>query len=344
MDRHFSHLSTQERDLQLFLDSLGVHLPAEDNQVGDEYIVIQIDPSVGSLFEANNNKAVVLTYRMQGKVFPILLAYLKGSSELDFCHTTLILDSYSDGIETATMLRAATDKFFPLEFEELFNKLELTWIGTPLHELLDFPIFWDTKPDIAIVVDLFIQKLGKVDKIPLFPSVFYYNNMYDQNLLEAVLQKLDGCHDILVMGSGAGLEAICIALQYGVHVDATDINPIAIANTVAACRRTDTENMVSAWVSDGFRDVIKSYDAILFEAPLATNVVHKKDPNRYDFDGELLTEVLSMLPAHLNTGGRMYLMSRPELTPYLPPNGMKWKVLRYFAENKSLAIHEIWKE
>ena len=270
------------------------------------------------------------------------MPFSRETKKIQFCHTILLLDSYFQGIETATILRAAAADFFPEQIEELLEKLGLTWIGTPLHGQIDYPIFWDTKPDISIVTELLVQKLGTVDKIPLFPSVFYYNNIYDQNLLEAVLPELDGCEDILVMGSGAGLEAICIALKYGVHVDATDINPIAIGNTIAACRRTGTEALVTAWISDGFLDVKKSYDAILFEAPLATEESHSRDPNRYDLGGKLLRDVLRMLPTHLKTGGRMYLMSRPDLTPYLPPNGLEWKVLRYFADNMSLAIHEIW--
>jgi hypothetical protein len=36
----------------------------------------------------------------------------------------------------------------------------------------------------------------------------------------------------------------------------------------------------------------------------------------------------------------MYLMSRPDLTPYLPA-GLRWKVLRFFAADNNLAIHEI---
>jgi SAM-dependent methyltransferase len=236
----------------------------------------------------------------------------------------------------------AAAEFFPPEIEDLIKKLGLIWTGAPVDGDLDCPIFWDTKPEISIITDLLIQKLGAVVEVPLFPSVFYYNNIYDQNLLEAALPMLGGCEDILVLGCGAGLEAICIALQYGVHVDATDINPIAIANTMAACRRTGTDALVSGWVSDGFFNVKKSYDAILFEAPLTTREIHLTDPNRYDFEGKLLREVLRMLPAHLKTGGRMYLMSRPDLTPYLPEKGLKWKVLRCFAENMSLAILEIW--
>ncbi len=342
MEINPGQLSSQEKDLQLFLDSLGVIFPTEGGEDCDEYMVIELDPAVGVLFEANDNKAVLLAYRMQGKVFPLFLAFLKGDDRVEFCYTALLLDSYTQGVETALILRVAAAEFFPQEIEELIEKLGLIWTGAPINGDLDCPIFWDTKPEISIITDLLVQKLGTVDEIPLFPSVFYYNNIYDQNLLEAVLPQLSGCEDILIMGCGAGLEAVCVALQYGVHVDATDINPIAIANTMAACRRTGTEALVSGWVSDGFLDVEKSYDAILFEAPLTTREIHLTDRNRYDVEGRLLREVLGMLPYHLKTGGRMYLMSRPDLTPYLPGKGLKWKVLRYFAENMSLAILEIW--
>ena len=81
MDINLSHLSAQEKDLQLFLESLGVHLPGEDKEVGDEYIVIHLAPDVALLFEANDNKVVVLSYRMQGNVFPLFLAFLKGDEE-----------------------------------------------------------------------------------------------------------------------------------------------------------------------------------------------------------------------------------------------------------------------
>ena len=222
--------------------------------------------------------------------------------------------------------------------------LEPSWTKTSLYGQLDCRIFWDTKPDITIVTDLFVETLGKICTIPLFPSVFYYNNLYDQNLLEAALFELDECEDVLVLGTGAGLEAVCVALKYGIHVDATDINPVAIANTISACRRTGTDHLVHAWVSDGWAGVEKAYDAILFEAPLATNEMKARDPNRYDSGGTLLRKVLRALPSHLKSGGRMYLMSRPDLTPFLPANGLRWEVLRYFETENGLAIHKIWLE
>jgi hypothetical protein len=335
------NFSLQERDLKLFLDSLSITLPPNDTAIFDDYIVIQLNSLSASLFEANDNKAVLLAYRIQGTVFPILIVFLRGSEEIQFCHSTLLLDSYAQGNLTAPLLRKVTDAFFSQSLGEMLKSLDPSWTNTSLFGHLDCPIFWDTKPEMSIVTDLFMETLGKVCKIPLFPSVFYYNNFYDQNLLEAVLSELEECRDILVLGTGAGLEAVCVALKYGIHVDATDINPVAIANTIAACRRTGTEHLVSAWVSDGLTEVKGTYDAILFEAPLATNEMQLHDPNRYDADGKLLREVLLALPSHLKRGGRMYLMSRPDLTPYLPENGLRWKVLRFFAAENNLAIHEI---
>jgi len=332
--------SPQESDLLLFLDALGITLPLADATLFDDYIIIQLNTFAASLLDANDGTAVLLAYRINGIVFPILIVFLRGDEEIQFCHSLLILDSYVQGQLTAPRLRKVTDAFFSQSLEGMLETLHPSWTNTHLFGQLDCPIYWDAKPEMAIVTDLFIKTLGKVCEIPLFPGVFYYNNLYDQNLLEAVLSDLGKCPEILVLGTGAGLEAVCVALKYGVHVDATDINPVAVANTVAACRRTGTDHLVHAWISDGLSEVKGIYDAILFEAPLATNEMDLRDPNRYDAGGRLLREVLHALPSHLKAGGRMYLMSRSDLTPYLPA-GLRWKVLRFFATDNNLAIHEI---
>ncbi|MDR3630534.1 MAG: methyltransferase [Desulfocapsaceae bacterium] len=336
--------STQEGDLRLFLDALGVELPQDERGHADEYLVIRLEAPAAALLEANDNTAVLLAYRVQGRVFPIFIVFLRGSDEILFCHSTLLLDAYTQGEWILPMLRGAVEDFFSKSMDDMIKALEPSWLDTPLSGQLDCRIFWNTRPEIKIVTDLFRETRGGVCTIPLFPSVFYYNNCYDQNLLEAVLADLGDCGDILVLGTGAGLEAICIALKYGIHVDATDINPIAIANTVAACRRTRTEHLVHAWLSDGLTDVEKAYDAILFEAPLPTSDSRVQDPNRYDFKGRLLMRVLAQLPSHLKPEGRMYLMSRPDLSPYFPETGLQWEVLRYFEEKNNLAIHRIWRD
>ena len=338
---------TQEKDLQLFLDWLSLKLPPIDPTLPDDYIVIPLDPHAASVFEAADNKAILLAYRSQGRVFPLSLVFLRGQKQALFCHSTLLLDANEQGDDTVLLLRSAVQEFFSQDADHLLGAMDPSWVKADLTGLLDCRIFWNIHPEIPIVTDLFQEKLGQVCDIPLFPTVYYYNNPYERNLLEVALPELGGSEDVLVLGTGAGLEAICVAMKYGIPVDATDINPLAVANTIAACRRTGTDHLVKAWVSDGLAEVEKAYDAILFEAPLATEQTQTKDPNRYDLEGKLLKKVLTALPSHLKIGGRMYLMSHPDLSPYLPANGLQWKVLRHFtadATERNLAILEIWRE
>jgi hypothetical protein len=337
------HLSIQERDLLLFLNSLGIHLPPVDPRLEDDYLVMKLPSLTASLFNANDNKAVLLAYRVQGTVFPISIVFLKGYAEILFCHSTLLLDSYSQGDGIGPTLRKATQNFFSMETNHLLEAMDPSWINAPLDGQRDCRIIWNVIPDMDVVVDLFMEKFGRIREIPVFPSVYYYNNPYEQNIIEAALPELDGCRDVLILGTGAGLEAVCVALKYGIHVDAIDINPIAVANTISAGRRTGTEHLIHAWVSNGLKHVRKMYDAILFEAPLATDQKELNDPNRYDQGGNLLRKVLSDLPSHIRKNGRMYLMSCADISPYVPKNGLKWEVIRHFEAKSHVAIHKIWR-
>ncbi|MDR3632128.1 MAG: methyltransferase [Desulfocapsaceae bacterium] len=332
----------QEKDLQLFLDSLDLKLPAEDLNLPDGFIVIPLASKAASIFEAADNKAVLLAYRNQGSVFPVSLVFLVGKPQALFCHATLLLDAYAQGNGTVPLLRKAVQEFFAQKADDLLATLEPAWVDADLVGQMDCRILWNLQPDIKIVTDLFLEKRGLVCDIPLFPTVYYYNTPYEQNMLEEVLPKLEGCKDILILGTGAGLEAACVTMQYGTQVDATDINPLAVANTIATCRRAGTDHLVKAWVSDGLKNVTKAYDAIIFEAPLATNQAPTKDLNRFDPGGKLLKEVLSALPSHLQAGGRLYVMSRPDLSPYIPANGLQWQVLRSFEAKTQFAILEVW--
>jgi hypothetical protein len=97
-------------------------------------------------------------------------------------------------------------------------------------------------------------------------------------------------------------------------------------------------------VSDGLENVRGKYDAILFTAPLAIEEACADDRNRYDFCGILLREVLAALPDHLSANGHMYLMSRPDLSPYACMDKLRSKARKYFTAKSSVAIHEIWSE
>jgi len=331
----------RESDVSLFLDFLNVKMPPVDPGLADGFVVIALDPLAASVLEANERKGVLLAFRIRGRVFPLTLVFLKGTREVLFCHSTLLCDSYGNQTWMVPQLRAAVSEFFSQDAVRALYILEPSWAGAPLTGHLDCRILWNVKPEIRIVVDLFMEKLGEVAEIPLFPSVYYYNNPYDENLLEVALPNLDGCNKVLVLGTGAGLEAVCVALRYGIPVDATDINPVAIANTLSACGRTGTSRLVNAWVSDGLKQVTKKYDAILFEAPLVTDKPGEQDSNRYDIGGKILVDVLRSLPDHLNPGGTMYLMSCPDLSPYFPEHGLQWRAVRYFEAKSSVAIHEI---
>ena len=335
--------ANQERELALFLDALGLALPPADPSRDDEYLVFGLDPAMAELWEANGRLAVLLGYRHQGWVYPLAIVFLKGAAgELLFCHSTLLVDCYAQGQDVLPALQDAIQRFFSRDTGRVLGSLQPAWATASPQGLLDCRIAWNAKPEMKIVCDLFREKLGQVCDIPLFPSVYYYNNPYEENLLEASLPDLAGCREALVLGVGAGLEAICIALQYGITVDATDINPLAVANTQVACRRTGTDRLVRAWVSDGFRQISKKYDAILFEAPLATAQMHLTDANRHDLGGRLLREVLAELPSHLHEGGRLYLMSVPDLAPYLSGGRLHWEVLRTFNPKVGVAIHKLW--
>ncbi|HYA14743.1 MAG TPA: methyltransferase [Syntrophales bacterium] len=344
MEETISPSSIQEQDLHLFLDALGVQLPSNPEQ-SEGYVVIALDSRVASLFESRDGKATLLGYRSDGRIYPLSIFFLRDDNEkVIFCHSVLILDSYAGNREIVTLLRQATQKFFSQNSEELLGTLEPSWRDADLKGHSDHRILWNMKPTLTVATDLFSVKFGTIPDIPLFPTVYNYNNPYLENLLEVSLPEIQAGDRALVLGTGAGLDAICIALKYEITVDATDINPIAVANTIAAARRVGVEHLVHSWVSDGFDKVPGKYDVILFEAPLAMEESDVKDINRYDLEGKLLKKILSALPLHLSTGGRMYLMSNPDLSLYFPATGLRARVRKYFEAKSSVAIHEIWLE
>ena len=138
-----------------------------------------------------------------------------------------------------------------------------------------------------------------------------------KTFLKVGLPELSASKRVLVLGTGAGLDAVCIAMKYKMPVDATDINPLAVANTKAAARRCGVERYVRAYVSDAFSGVSEQFDTIFFEAPLATDDRNMTDVNRHDFEGAVLRRVISGLTGRLVPGGRMFLMSRPDLSRYV---------------------------
>ena len=343
MDEDYSHLTLQEKDLKDFLGTLGFQLPADSPNLPDEYVILPLGTAAASVFKGRDGKAVLLGYRLDEITYPLSILFLSGEVEVLLGHSTLLLDAYSTGMHVLPRLQEAIRQFFSQDANVTLGALEKTWVNAPLKGQVDYRIAWQMQPTLPIAVDLFVRKKGTVPEIPLFPGVYSYNNPYVENILEIGLFEIEFARTALVLGTGAGLDAVCIALQHGIPVDATDINPVAVTNTMVAARRCGVDNLIRAWVSDGFGSSNKKYDAIFFVAPLATDEAESSDINRYDYNGRLLKSVLRALPAHLNPEGRMYLMSKPDLSPYFPANGLGSKSLRHFTAKSSVAIHKIWK-
>lgn len=340
MDVTGPSLSMQEKDLALFLEALGMRLPAPSIGRADGYVVVALGEVAGRAFKSND-KTVLLGYRYKGKIYPLSIHFLREDRETRFGHSTLLLGSYGDGPAINPVLRSALERFFARDGKSILRDLEPSWENVSLKDHVDCRIDWRMKPTLKVAVDLCREVLHEVPEIPLFPGVYPYNNPYVENLLEVGLPELGNARSVLVLGSGSGLDAVCIAMKYKIPVHATDINPIAIANTKAAARRCSVEGHVCSYASDAFTDICEKFDSIFFQAPLATGDKNLTDANRYDFDGALLRRVFAGLRDHLSPHGRMYLMSRPDLSSYVNLSGVSVKTRRRFEPLSSVAIHEI---
>ncbi|MBF0544183.1 MAG: methyltransferase [Candidatus Riflebacteria bacterium] len=332
-------MSLQELDLALFLNTLQVKLPSVNLKCEDGFETIALGQIASSVFKSKNGKTILLGYRHEGNFFPLSIHFLCEENGLLFGHSTLLLDSYKNDPGRVLLLRGAMERFFG-QGGNLLRKLDPSWANAFVIGSLDCRILWSIKPTINVAAQALRENLGEVPEIPLFPSVYLYNNPYLENLLEVGLPELSASRRVLVLGTGSGLDAVCIAVKYKIPVDATDINPMAVANTRVAARRCGVEHYICSYTSDGFDQIHEKFDTIFFEAPLAIDE-NETDINRYDFKGTVLRQVLAKLPEHLLPGGRMYLMSRPDLSPYLSPNGVCVKTRRNFKAKNDVAIHEI---
>jgi hypothetical protein len=341
LNKYTSDLSNQEQDLAIFLEALGVKLPKPAPERADGYAVISLGPLAAWVFKSQDGRTVLLGYRYKGKIYPLSIHFLFGENPILFGHSVLLLESYKNDKTIVTVLRKALGQFFNHTENQILKNLEPSWENICLTGHYDNRIAWDAKPTLSIVVKTCLETIGEVPTIPLFPSVYPYDNPYIENLLEVGLPELSDSKRVLVLGTGSGIDAACIALKYKIPVDATDINPMAVANTHVTARRCGVGRYISAYTSDCFNEIGKKFDTIFFEAPLATENINETDSNRYDVEGAVLRRVLSDLPNHLLPGGRMFLMSQPDLSPYVGAKKFYIKTLRYFEPKSSVAIHEI---
>ena len=179
-----------------------------------------------------------------------------------------------------------------------------------------------------------------------FPGVYSPINPYVKPLIRIALQQIHGAKNrnddirVLVLGCGAGIEAIEITRLTGCNVDCTDINPLAVANTKASAILTDLEDRIRVWQSDGLKQVTDKYDFIVFAAPIPSSN-NVSDSNRFDPNGIILTEVFQMLPNNLREAGRLLIFNRKSIDDYVPNTLVSERVLPFLVNGHSYAIHQV---
>lgn len=329
-------INSPEKDLRTFLNVLGVSLPLTGRDIGQNFTVTDLSAGAASVFQAKDNKAVLLGYRLDGVVYPISVFFMTSEDTPKFGHSSMLLASYEKNPSPLPVLRAATESFFKWESSHLLSSLYEGWRDTELAGIEDKRMLWE-QPNF--LTDFFKEHCGEIPSLPVFPSVYHFNNPYLKPLLEALEGDIRATDRVLVMGAGAGVEAAVVSSKLKMPVDAVDINPVAIANTKVVAAKLGAEDYVSTWVSDGFSDVQDKYDCVIFNAPLAVNKNHS-DANRFDSDGAVLKKVLGDLKSHLTEKGRLFLMSHRDLSPYLPKD-LEFKVKSSVPVNQNLAILEV---
>jgi methylase of polypeptide subunit release factors len=109
---------------------------------------------------------------------------------------------------------------------------------------------------------------GKNILLDIFPEVFPPQT---ELLLGKYLKNVSEIKNIEVadVGTGSGVEAICAALLGAKHIDAIDINPIALECTRQNSRLNNVEEKITVISSDLFSNIAgeKKYGLILANLP-----------------------------------------------------------------------------
>lgn len=325
----FEELLSRSNVSSRFLKSLDINFPSK-HSLGFQATVID-SPTLGWLDPWLGRSLHMVTYRGSADSKVDLLAFYK-KIERDFSSHIVFIRLYPWPHSSAKRFDDLLMLY--LKAQHPYSKLLEYGPAHPIHLL-------QTRRDSPIH--------SHASQLLLLPWVYPFVSEYTHQLLTQALDKIADRDDVLVIGTGSGIEAVTIASLKQAHVDATDISPVAVANTEINAHLTQTDARVRAWVSDGLDKVTRRYDVIVFNAPLAVEwlsedrLVHEfnNDVRLFDPQGALLRKVFSVLPNHLNTGGRLYLMSHMDVDEYLP-YGLHMKRLTTFTVSKTkLAIYEI---
>jgi SAM-dependent methyltransferase len=329
----------QDAEMGVLLGAFGVGQPILGRRIPGGFIATDLNELAGETFGALHKKAVLLSYRLNSRTFPISIFFIEEATS-KFGHASLLFNSYSEGKNIRLLLEAATKRFFLQPNETLLMSLCPDWLSLPLKGLVDKRILWEQEINPEFSPDCGRDTRDSIPKLTIFPSVYHFNQPYMKNLLDEALPEVHRDDRVLVLGCGAGLESIFLAKKVETRIDAIDINPIAVLNTRLTARKAGLEARVRAWQSDLFAAVGDRYDVIFFNAPLAVSTRPQSDANRFDFEGMLLRRLFNELPRHLTKSGKLFLMSHGNLDRWIAP-GVVYKVRRTFDAVIECAILEV---
>ncbi|MDP3921239.1 MAG: Fic family protein [Candidatus Omnitrophota bacterium] len=157
-----------------------------------------------------------------------------------------------------------------------------------------------------------VEPLG----LPVLPGVFPPTHIFLKEFLEWFAPRIRPRAKILIVGSGAGPEAVFLGLLsrargLELEIHAVDAFDAELENTKASLERYGLSEPVKVWKSDAFDRVTEKYDYIIFDAPQPrpASLGRALDARTKDPGGRLTRRILEGFPARLRENAVFYLMA-----------------------------------
>ncbi|MFH2138929.1 MAG: methyltransferase [Candidatus Omnitrophota bacterium] len=152
-------------------------------------------------------------------------------------------------------------------------------------------------------------------ELPLLPGVWMPKSTSSYLIAEATAEFVRPGMRVLVIGTGAGLEAR-IAAEKGALVDAVDIKKLAVRNTKLTCSEEEYAVRVNAFVNNMFHGLGK-YDLIIWNMPHFVGTEEPKEDfpdysNSSDFTGKILREFAQNVCSHLKKNGKAVVINKSD--------------------------------
>lgn len=330
--------SRSESELSEFLNLLGASSPLKGRVFLDKFIVSDLNAYSEEVFDSEG-RPVLLGCQVEGRVHPLCIFFIEKQT-YKFGHANLLLDTYEAQADVRGILEKAIQDFFRLPEETLIGALNPDWLSLQMKGVVDKRPLWNQFLSAEFCPKIDASLLEAMPSFPVLSSVYHFNNPYLKHLLEVSIPKLQEGQRVLVMGCGAGFEAVVFARKTKAVVDAVDINPMAVLNTQMTALRAGLDRRIHVWRSDLFSEVYERYDLIYFNPPLAVDEGSQVDPNRFDVGGKILERTLDSASLYLNPQGSLILMSHPRIDRFVK-SGIRAEKKIEFLAGIPKAIHEI---